>query len=744
MGFPPLMNRIITLSLAVLFASLRLEAADLTGSYTWKPMKIGGGGYIVGMDLSSAEKGLMYCRTDVSGAYRWEPATSTWKQLVTATSMPKEYVGYGRYSGVDSIVTAPSEPNLVYMAFKNQVFRSTDCGENWTATTFANHKVKMDSNGEGRQEGERLGVDPANSKVVYFCPTSDFLWATDDGGDNWHKVEGLPAGVPPHGVNTIKFDQKSGTITAGGVVKTKVLYLTINREGIYKSSDAGATWTNLAASDGPGTTIEPRNAAIGPDQTYYVVLDNEKQAKGGCWKLSTQGKWTDITPPGDVAGVPDKEGGSQSYAGIAVDPFDARHLILIRNGGHCFVSTDQGVTWSGHRFHLESPTIKWLGQQENYWLSVGEIVFDPFERGKLWFAEGFGVWWATAFDQREITWHAASEGIEEACANEVIAPPGGKPLCAMWDVGVFSFSDGDTYTAKRAYPYFMAAWALDWCAADPKFIAAIFRNNLSFPPHVRESGYSTDGGATWQKFTAVVNKTLPADLEYGAIAVSANSPDHMVWAPAFGKMPCYTADRGATWQPVDLGGPVGTGIGPLYSGQKPICADRVLPDTFYLYRSQDGAVYRSTDGGAHFAKGGAVTPNRPNAMLKATPGRASDLWLSEGEPGHLQHSTDGGSTWKEIPGLSQCFNLGLGKAQQPDGYPTLYVDGIMDGVTGIYRSTDEGATWDQICGYPLGIFEWVDGMDGDKEVFGKIYLGFAQAGLVYGELRESAPAPRKP
>ena len=712
-----------------LLAGLRLPAADLSGTYAWKPMKIGGGGWLVGMNISPTEKDLVYVRTDVSGAYRWNAATATWKQLVTDRSLPPEYVAYGKYDGVDSIVSSPKEPDVAYMAFRGQIFKSANRGDTWTATTFAGHGVPMEANGEGRQEGERLGVDPNDGDVVYYCPISGVPWVTGDGGATWSQVAGVPAGKPPHGVNTVVFDQGGGTTGP----RTRVIYLTVDQAGVFRSADAGATWSNIAQG-GPGAGAKPRSAKLGPDRTYYVACDNEQGAAGSVWKYGPEGKWADITPP-------PPNGGSQPYWDIAVDPTDGRRLVAMENGGKCFVSADQGATWTYHLFHLNSTGISWLGRQENYFLSVGELAFDPFDPGKLWFAEGFGAWWTKDLTTPAIEWHAASEGIEEACANEVISPPGGKPVAAMWDIGVFYFPDPDAYAAQRALPNFMAAWALDWCPADPKFIAAIFRNNLNFGAHPKMSGYSTDGGRTWARFPAVENGTLPADLEYGAIAVSAQSPGHLVWCPAFTKLPYYTDDRGATWKRCDCGGLAATGLGPYHSGQKPICADRVLPDTFYLYTTNDG-VYRSTDGGAHFAKaGGPACPGRNNAILKATPGRAGDLWFAEQAGGGLWHSADGGATWAAIPGFGQCFNVGLGKARDAGGYPAVYADGVLDGATGIYRSTDAGATWDKICGYPLGLFEWVDALDGDKDVFGKVYLGFAQAGFAYGQPQEAGSAP---
>ncbi len=725
-----------------LAAGLNAKAADLSGHYAWKPMKIGGGGWVVGMNISPTEKGLIYVRADVSGAYRWNPTTSTWKQLVTSASMPADSVGYAKYAGVDSIVSAPKDPEVAYMAFAGQpygeaigqIFRSTNRGDTWIATNFKTNQVKMEPNGKGRQEGERLCVDPNNSDVVYFGSIADGLWTTQNGGAAWTKVAGLPAGTAPHGVNTVHFDKAAGVLASKtNGVRTKVIYVTVNEGGVFKTSDAGATWTQIANS-GPGLTGMPHDAAIGPDSTYYVAFtkDQDKAKKkefaGSVWKCSPDGVWTNITPT-------DAKGGDQAYWELAVDPADARHIVVMRNGGRCWNSTDQGATWTVHMFHLNSRNVQWLGKQTgNYFLSAGALAFDPFERGKLWFAEGFGVWWTKDLTTPNIEWQAASEGIEEMCGNDVIAPPGGKPVAAMWDLGAFYFSGVDSYTAQRSQPYFMSCWALDWCPADPKFIVGVFRNHLGISPHPNSTGYSTDGGQTWTRFPAVNHGSAPAELEFGVIAVSANRTDNIVWAPAMKKLPYYTTDKGATWQQSSFGGPTNTGFWSYASPHKPLCADRVLPDTFYCYRPEDG-VYCSTNGGANFVKAGNPVPQRWNSILKSTPGHARDLWFAEGTVGGVWHSTTGGATWTQAPGIKQAFNVGLGKPEKDGGYPTVFVAGIAGNQTGIYRSTDAGATWDKVGNYPLGIFDYVDAMDGDKEVFGKVYMGFAGSGFAYGAVK---------
>lgn len=698
------------------------KATTLTGgAYTWKTLKVGAGGWVVGLDVHPTEANLVYARTDVSGAYRWNAGTGTWKQLATNTSMPSGYVAYGTYEGVHSIVGAPDNANIAYMAYRGQIFRSTDKGDNWSATTFGSHGVPMEPNGPGRQEGERLAVDPANNNVVYYASLAHRLWVTINGGGTWTQITAIPAGMASHGVNTIVFDTGSGTTSS----KTNIIYVTVDNGGVYKSSDAGATWTRISDS-GPGTNMRYRDAEIGPDRTYYVACNNADGYTGAVWKYSSSGTWTNITPSG-----------SQSYEDLAIDPNDGDHVVVMKQGGQAWGSSNQGSTWTVKSFYRWSPTILWLGLQTDYWLSVGELEFDPIDAGKLWFAEGFCVWTTKDLADNNISWNETGKGIEETCGNAVICPPGGKPVTAMWDIGAMYHSDVDQYNGKRMRNSFISGWGLDWCPADPAFIVATFHDHTNGHPPVKASGYSTDGGQNWTTFPAVQNGTVPADLTYGNIAVSADSKDNIVWLPSNDKLPYYTTDRGATWTQGSFTGISTSGVNQHYTARKPLCADRVQASTFYFYHHLNG-VYRSVNDGATWTlAGSAPAVNRWNAMLKAAPGHAQHLWFAEGKQanvvGGLWHSTNGGVTWSAISGVEQAFSFGFGKAVDSTSYPAIFVTGVISGQHGIYRSDDGGANWQQIGTFPLGIYDYVDDIDGDKDVFGKVYLAFTSAGFAYGE-----------
>jgi hypothetical protein len=87
----------------------------VSNTYTWKPLKTGAGGWVTGIDIHP-DGDVVYAHTDTGGAYRWDESTLSWKQIVTANSMPDEQ--FGAYDGVVSLVAAPSEKNRAYMAWR--------------------------------------------------------------------------------------------------------------------------------------------------------------------------------------------------------------------------------------------------------------------------------------------------------------------------------------------------------------------------------------------------------------------------------------------------------------------------------------------------------------------------------------------------------------------------------------------------------------------------------------------------
>jgi len=82
-----------------------------SSKFEWKKVVVGGGGYVSGVLFSEAAKDVVYCRTDVGGAYRWDQSNASWIQLLD---------GVGRSESdlrcVESIAADPTDSSRLYMA----------------------------------------------------------------------------------------------------------------------------------------------------------------------------------------------------------------------------------------------------------------------------------------------------------------------------------------------------------------------------------------------------------------------------------------------------------------------------------------------------------------------------------------------------------------------------------------------------------------------------------------------------
>ena len=85
--------------------------AAASEQYNWKNVQIAGGGYVPSIVFNPTERNLIYARTDIGGAYRWNESTQRWAPLL-------DFVGWNNwgFNGVSSIATDPVQTNRVYVA----------------------------------------------------------------------------------------------------------------------------------------------------------------------------------------------------------------------------------------------------------------------------------------------------------------------------------------------------------------------------------------------------------------------------------------------------------------------------------------------------------------------------------------------------------------------------------------------------------------------------------------------------
>src|SRR6185437_15313876 len=136
--------------------SVHAATAASNQAYTWQnAVTGGGGGFVPNIIFNQKQKDLIYARTDIGGAYRWNASTSTWTQLLNWVT-PANWNNLG----VESLATDPVNPNRLYIAaglYTNSwssqngvILRSTDQGNTFQVTQMP---FKMGGNMPGRGMG---------------------------------------------------------------------------------------------------------------------------------------------------------------------------------------------------------------------------------------------------------------------------------------------------------------------------------------------------------------------------------------------------------------------------------------------------------------------------------------------------------------------------------------------------------------------------------------------------------------
>jgi len=239
---------------------------------------------------------------------------------------------------------------------------------------------------------------------------------------------------------------------------------------------------------------------------------------------------------------------------------------------------------------------------------------------------------------------------------------------------------------------------------------------------------------SWNVFPSITNNNHPSVLEFGNIAIAAADQNNIVWLPTNDEMPFYTLDGGITWTQANLPGVSNGGLHAFFLEKKVLTADKVIDNKFYLYHWEKG-LYISEDGGVSWTLSPAALPIWGwHAKLHGVSGHAGHLIFTLGlgnTAANIYHSTDGGQSFTEFTNGPIASAIATGKGQ--GGYPTIYAAGELNGIEGLWRSTDTGTSWDKIGTYPSGIYAPIVAMEADQETFGRVYVAISGSGFAYGE-----------
>ncbi|MBQ5321374.1 MAG: hypothetical protein J6K88_04900, partial [Oscillospiraceae bacterium] len=258
---------------------------------------IGSGGYITGLVIHPDDPDIMYIRTDVGGAYRWEAETESWTQIMSSFQKDGQYA-------VDGIAIDPNNKDIVYVCVGNDqpwlfdsnadktqrtsgIWKSTDRGNTWTDIS-PTYSLRFSGNSEHRGDGECIAVDPNNSNIIWVGSRSlesyrdesykAGLHYTTDGGKTWNKKMLYGPYGTKEEVRCVFYDPssvkdgKSQTIYA----VANIMDNGVNVGGLYRSTDAGANWAKIPAEG--LAEVESYSASWDVSTEFYNQMKADAEA----------------------------------------------------------------------------------------------------------------------------------------------------------------------------------------------------------------------------------------------------------------------------------------------------------------------------------------------------------------------------------------------------------------------------------------------------------------------------------
>ncbi len=590
---------------------------------------------------------------------------------------------------------------------------------------------------------------PDRPRVGYMGTASGGVWTTEDGGDSWRNISDLYFKRGSVGALTIAPADPS--VLYAGMGECAMRGNTTHGDGVYRSTDAGTTWTHvgLAETHNIGRIlIHPRD----PHLLYVAAFGHRfgPNPQRGVYRSRDGGAtWTCVLSLGDGTGAIDLAMDAQAPAVLYAAMWQARRSpgAFVTRGPQSglYRSTDGGDTWtdlSGNPGFPPGPLGR-IGvaaspaQPHRLW-----ALIDAPQRGGVYRSNDRGDTWTWLNDDANFlvrAWYSV----------RVVADPRDGDTVYLPNRKLWKSTDGGRTFVQRNTPY----WDQHDLWVDPRDPAHLMVANDG------GGSVSFDGGASWSTIfnqpTAELyhvatdnrfpyhvysaqqdNSTLclpshsdrgPISLahlydvgggESGHVAVRADDPNIVYSSDLDGVLTRYDHASGqlrpiTVWP--DSPDAWATAERPYrFNWSMPIMLSPHDPTVLYTAANR---VFRSRDEGHSWQ---AISPDLTRndvaklaalsgetgdyctiATLAESPLRAGVLWAGS-DDGLVHVSQDGGGVWSAVtpPGLPRWATTCIeASPHQPGGaYLSATLHALDDFRPYLFKTTDYGATWQAITG----------------------------------------------
>ena len=646
---------------------------------------------VAGTDLDPA---LFYAGAAGGGVWKSTNGGGDWTPVFDAAAS----------QSVGAIAISPRDVNDVWVGTgeawpRNDVipgdglYHSTDGGKTWARAGLRD-----------TSQIARVVLDPRDPKRILVAALGDpfrdtterGIFRSSDGGKTWAKtlyagpsVGASDLAVDPHNPDVLyagmwRFRRTSWSLSSGG-----------DDDGLYKSTDGGASWHKLGADGLPSGPVGRIAVAFAPGDSkrIYAIVESKEgllwrsDDAGATWKMTSTNTLIDERP--------------FYYSRIVVDPHDEDHLFSV--SVLLAESTNGGKTWhvSGKRLH---------GDHHDLWIAAnGRTILDGNDGGVGLSRDGGTTWlwrnvlpisqlYHVAFDLRN-PYHVCG-GLQDNgawCAPVRTGDPRGilgrdwvkvgggdgtwvvpnpRNPNQIWTASGGGDNGGELalFDARTQNPIDVSPYLRDQNVVAPSALAYRFNweTPVAFDPHDPRVVYvganvlfrSLDDGAHWKPISPDLTRNIkarqglaggPLTLDvtgaetFDTILSIAASPvaANMIWISTDDGVVQLTRDGGAHWANVSIPGVDADGRIPAIepSHRAPGTAYAAVDRHFVGDRTP--YVYVTTDYGRTWRAISHGLPPSEVHVVREDPHNAAVLYAGTGKGVWWSHDT--GASWEPFP-----------------------------------------------------------------------------------------------
>lgn len=674
-----------------------------------------------------ADSNIIYVGVAQGGVWKTENHGASWRPLtddlpiirisdvsINPANPDEMYICLGDYAYIGVALNTDGRKRNTHYGMG--VYRSEDGGENWSPTNLGFNQESLDAS-----LMRRVIFDTIPGRAIAAGVSG--IWETLDSGQTWNQI-----------MDSLIWDIESDPNIQGTIYMTTgyVANLDLGSAEIWKSIDYGRTWAKLNSGipTKDAQRIEVTVAPSNSNYVYAIACDLQRGLQGVYRSTDAGASWTlrasypNILEWTDGAGT----GGQGTYdLCIMVDPNDPDRIYT--GGVNIWGSEDGGLSWKGASYWYHRDGWSTHADQHYFKFNPLDQKFYVCNDGGLYRTDSIGLTPWPLSEPWNTQWPTDWENITD-----------GMQITAFYRLDISDANPGNIIAgAQDNGTYFKMAgnWknvnggdGMD-CMLDPSDPNVIYMSS-QYGNLVR----STNGGS----FSRSISRNIPSNEEGGWTTPMEMHPvDSTIIYAGYGNL-YRSFDRGDFWTPMsafpNLSGrsyssPITAFDLSAQNPEKIYLAKRV----YFEYNEPSSIWLRENNNWKN------ITAGLPDSLyptsIEIHEANDDTAWVSfAGLTSGLKvfETRDGGDSWNNISAGLPNVPVNVIKRQHYSAFNTMYAGTDI----GIYYKNDTTTQWELYSdGLPNVIVSDVE-IHYNEE---KIYASTFGRGIWVADLTDSSAFP---